>query len=586
MATDAVLARLKRLGQGFLQPSAGLAAMQAVAHSMATASPSTAVIAVNPFDWPTYTAAMTPIPHFFNQLAASADTCATAAASVSGQSNAAVASMAGGVPTARAPALSHEVVSAQVQTALKSIIGESISLEEPLMSAGLDSLGSVEFANVLSRRFGMQMPGTLVFDYPTVNAVSAYLHSKLQVLSPNLVDNAQAARVTAAPASMVLPVPLSGDERQGRPTAVAILAAAHPMATASHSSGSSAWDQDHITLVPDARWDADSAAGQKHSMQARFGSFMRDVELFDSAAFGMSMAESISMDPQQRCLLQCTAEVLHGVSSGPSLTIAGVFVGISWTEYAKMASTHRVPVGAYTAQSAVLSVAAGQHIIHSMVCIGCLCSPACMLCSTHFVPSAAAHRMCTSDACAADCTYIDRRIQKPSRCACTMPKTDQATHERAPILACTLVITSRRYCDACAEKPNLLITKVWCIKPLIQTFSLCEFVLQVSAFFSKSASLMCITGRISYHFGFKGPAVAMDTACSSSLVAANAARVCALSHGHALTGGINMMLLPSTTDMFQRAGMLTRDGRCKALDAAADGYVRYIILILVEIWFF
>ena len=371
MATDAVLARLKRLGQGVLQPSAGLAAMQAVLHSMATASQSTAVIAVNPFDWPTYTAAMTPIPHFFIQLAAPADTSATAAASVGGQSNATVASMAAGVATARALALSHEAVSAQVQTALQSIIGESVGLEEPLMSAGLDSLGSVEFANVLSRRFGMQMPGTLVFDYPTVNAVSAYLHSKLQVLSPNLVDNAQAARVTAAPASMVLPVPLSGDERQGRPTAVAILAAAHPMATASHSSGSSAWDQDHITLVPDARWDADSAAGQKHSMQARFGSFMRDVELFDSAAFGLSMAEGISMDPQQRCLLQCTAEVLHGVrhgvSSGPSLTRAGVFVGISWTEYAKMASTHGVPVGAYTAQSAVLSVAAGQHIIHSMV---------------------------------------------------------------------------------------------------------------------------------------------------------------------------------------------------------------------------
>ena len=84
-----------------------------------------------------------------------------------------------------------------------------------------------------------------------------------------------------------------------------------------------------------------------------------------------------------------------------------------------------------------------------------------------------------------------------------------------------------------------------------------------------------VAGRISYHFGLKGPAVAMDTACSSSLVAANAGRECALSHRHALAGGINMMLLPSTTDMFYRAGMLTNDGRCKALDAAADGYVRY-----------
>lgn len=93
-------------------------------------------------------------------------------------------------------------------------------------------------------------------------------------------------------------------------------------------------------------------------------------------------------------------------------------------------------------------------------------------------------------------------------------------------------------------------------------------------FMHKHRPLVLCSGRISYHFGLKGPSVAIDTACSSSLVANNAARECALKEQHAITAGINMMLLPSTTDMFQQAGMLTSDGRCKALDAAADGYVR------------
>lgn len=61
------------------------------------------------------------------------------------------------------------------------------------------------------------------------------------------------------------------------------------------------------------------------------------------------------------------------------------------------------------------------------------------------------------------------------------------------------------------------------------------------------------TGRVSYHFGLKGPSMAVDTACSSALVALDSAR------GHtqdayasALVGGINMMLLASTSEMFRK----------------------------------
>ena len=63
------------------------------------------------------------------------------------------------------------------------------------MSAGLDSLGSVEFANVLSQKLGMQMPGTLVFDYPSVNAVTEYLTAQM------LKQAAAAAAPSAAAAA-------------------------------------------------------------------------------------------------------------------------------------------------------------------------------------------------------------------------------------------------------------------------------------------------------------------------------------------------------------------------------------------------
>jgi acyl transferase domain-containing protein len=42
----------------------------------------------------------------------------------------------------------------------------------------------------------------------------------------------------------------------------------------------------------------------------------------------------------------------------------------------------------------------------------------------------------------------------------------------------------------------------------------------------------------------------------------------------ATCAGVKLILTPSLSAMFQRAGMLALDGRCKTLDAAADGYVR------------
>ena len=83
-------------------------------------------------------------------------------------------------------------------------------------------------------------------------------------------------------------------------------------------------------------------------------------------------------------------------------------------------------------------------------------------------------------------------------------------------------------------------------------------------------------GRLSYVFGFRGPSIAVDTACSSSLVSVHAAcqslrrRECAT----ALAGGVNMILSPFNHIVFSRAHMLSPDGRCKAFDESANGYVR------------
>lgn len=68
---------------------------------------------------------------------------------------------------------------------------------------------------------------------------------------------------------------------------------------------------DASAVVPLSRWDADLAlpAHLPGELQPRFGSFLREVEQFDAAALGLTAAEAVLMDPQQRLVMEAFADV-------------------------------------------------------------------------------------------------------------------------------------------------------------------------------------------------------------------------------------------------------------------------------------
>jgi len=108
---------------------------------------------------------------------------------------------------------------------------------------------------------------------------------------------------------------------------------------------------------------------------------------------------------------------------------------------------------------------------------------------------------------------------------------------------------------------------------------------RTTTYTATGSSLSVNAGRVSYVFGLRGPSLAVDTACSSSLVALASSRsyLHARQCDRALVGGCNVLLTPAAMNMYAVAGMLAPGGRCRVMDASAEGYVRAEAAVMLHV---
>lgn len=144
MASQAVLSKLERSGQGVLQPAAALATLGSLLRREAQRCQP--VVTVNPFNWQRYLQQGEPVPPFFSEFAGEH----RSAAPETGVSRAAVR---GGQPQQlqqqqRQQQLKQEwtaaEVAAKVEAAVEKVVGTSVGRGEPLMSSGRGPCGVVQ----------------------------------------------------------------------------------------------------------------------------------------------------------------------------------------------------------------------------------------------------------------------------------------------------------------------------------------------------------------------------------------------------------------------------------------------------------
>jgi acyl transferase domain-containing protein/acyl-CoA synthetase (AMP-forming)/AMP-acid ligase II/acyl carrier protein len=236
---------------------------------------------------------------------------------------------------------------AHVAEALK-VKPQEVDVQTPFAHYGMDSLQAVSLSSDLEEWLGRDLPPTLVYDYPNIDALARHLSGENDSEEP-----AQKDRTTANEPIAVIGV---GCRFPGAPNPEAF------------------WQMlrdgvDGITEVPAKRWDLqkfyqpDRAMPGK--MNTRWGGFVENVDQFDPYFFGISPREAARMDPQQRLLLEVAWETLENAGIAVERLAGsqtGVFVGVSGIDYAHLQFRGQNPatIDAYTGTGNAHSIVANR----------------------------------------------------------------------------------------------------------------------------------------------------------------------------------------------------------------------------------
>ncbi|OBH06746.1 type I polyketide synthase [Mycobacterium sp. E1747] len=265
------------------------------------------------------------------------------------KSKSALAQRLHGLPDAEQQAMLLDLVRSNIATVLGNVSPEAIAPDKAFQDLGFDSLTAVEMRNRIKTVTGLALSPTLIFDYPTPNALASYIRTELAGV-PQAITHTPAVRAT-------------GDD----PIAIVGMSCRFPGGV---NGPDDLWEmliegRDLVSEFPrDRGWNLADLYNPDPDVPGtcitQAGGFVDGVADFDPAFFGVSPSEALAMDPQQRMFLELSWEALEraGIEPGGLRGSAtGVFAGVYAQAYG-MGSSEAVEGFRLTGQSS--SVASGR----------------------------------------------------------------------------------------------------------------------------------------------------------------------------------------------------------------------------------
>lgn len=423
-------------------------------------------------------------------------------------------------------------VKVEVSNIASSILGVQVESTTPLMSAGLDSLSAVEFRNSIEHSLGIQLPPTLIFDYPTIDAISSLIIGNLSPIS----NEAQDFNEVIEEGELVMEVVLDAAKSVLR-----------------------------VDMDPDQKFSScvenmDSLTKYSRALGARLGvvlpSAVIDSEQTPNTLVQFLLNNPFEIDAKDNLQSEINRndygsaileDVVSSRHASPDIVAAPVAV---------IAMSSRMPgdilaFGNRSAFDGCCKIGTDRWDVDSQTWLtGDMPVRFGGLLSDVGFFDASAFALSDKEAILMDPQQrlLLESVSETLGQASVQPK----FYEDGFLCGVFVGCSSHDYAKLSRAHTG------------------------VTAYTGTGTTASVVSGRVSYTFGLKGPALTIDTACSSSLSGTHIAFDClqARQCHSAAASGVNLLLHPETLAVLQKAGMLAQDGRCKTLSAEANGYVR------------